>query len=278
MSRIRLFPKEYVHRDITQASDEVIAAYPLPAGTRVNNLWLNIHIVSGQVSFNSVAFYAIHGYIVPVPDPDNNLSPDDLWDRMIPKDEPSGSDVLDLDSSTADTAPVFELGDMNLTKLMGMSMAPQKLFTRQTMLSGASGVVDQDRSAGNCRFVDVVRAQVKSNYEVEIPSYLLIGFSSPDTLATSTGFPVINTDAEWSQLQYLEYTLEDTLKHLTGLTEAGAETPYEDAMTMLQQIMEVVFEESAGRMAPVQYQVGATSSIDMSVQGSFEAMQVSAQP
>ena len=94
---MRLFPKLLVQRVVSVGSDQVIAAWPVPGGSRVNGFWLE-HTVQSPLAMKieEVPLYGVTGYVVPVPDPDEAVTPDVLWDRTIPKDTGAGSDVLDL--------------------------------------------------------------------------------------------------------------------------------------------------------------------------------------
>ena len=47
-----------------------------------------------------------------------------------------------------------------------------------------------------------------NSYEVAKPSHLMFGVSSPDLLETSSTWAEYDTAEEWTQLQYLEYVLE----------------------------------------------------------------------
>ena len=55
------------------------------------------------------------------------------------------------------------------------------------------------------------------------------------------------SEIEWLQYQYIEDTQRDAWKYLTGLIESGAETPYIEAATLIETLLEgPIVESSAG--------------------------------
>lgn len=276
---IRVFPK--IYSSITQAgaTDGVLFALPLPAGAKVNNVWMEVHIIgAGFQGFETISLYGMHGYVLPVLDPDAGTTPDAIWDAQVPKDAPMAADALDLDTAAADTRAVLELGDVSIAKLVGITTAPHRVFSRETMISLANKPTGYDRTGNNFVPTDIFRARVKSNVSVEVPSYYLIGLSSPDTLASASAWPVINTDGEWAHLQYMEYALQQAWMSLVGLTETGAESPYEDAMNLIANYMEVFHEATAGDFAAITWNALGKATFDVTLPGSADKIQLTAQP
>ncbi len=79
--------------------------------------------------------------------------------------------------------------------------------------------------------------------------------SQPSILAFAVGVPLLDdttgsnetilSEAQWSQVKYMEHTLERALLHQLGVVEAGAETPWEEASALLRKHLNPDIHESA---------------------------------
>ena len=136
---VRLFPKQVTQMGLPAGKDRIIAAWPVPEKSRVNGMWLEVSAVSEteRVLLEAVFMLGLTCYIVPVPDPDTAITPDALWDAVIPKDTAVGSGVLDLDTSAVDTTPEFELGELDVTDFVDVGNSPVELFTRRELITFA---------------------------------------------------------------------------------------------------------------------------------------------
>jgi hypothetical protein len=275
---IRVFPKMYASAQTTTGSDIVLFALPLPGGAVVNQAWMEVHCVGSPIGQSNIAVYGLHGYVLPVLDPDAGTTPDAMWDAQVPKDAAMAADVIDLDTVTAVSTPVLELGEPSIARIIGMTTSPVMTFAREKLVSAGLGAPGYDKASATFLPTDFFQARLKRRVEVDVPSYYLIGLSVPDTLATLSAFPVINTDGEWMQLKYMQYTLHQAFMRLAGLTEAGAESPYDEAMTVIANYLEVAYEQTAGVWSGITWNAMGKITFDITLPGNMDVNNMTAQP
>lgn len=276
---MRLFPKRYCHRIVSSNSDEIISAVALPGGTRVNKMWIQCHVIITDVPVISTNLYGIHGYIVPILDPDSAWTPDAVWDAQVPKDQTItlGAQGLDLDTGAADTAPLFDIGQVNINKMVGETTAPVRFFKREGMMSWASSKGGYEDTGRDYHPSDQFAGSKNIGIEVLVPSVLLLGFSSPDTAQTVTTWPVLDSDADWLRIKYAEESLHQGMVEVMEGHEAGAESPWEDSIDILARYLEQAFEETAGAFDPDSFDVFCRTTFDITVPGRFEKPSLTAQ-
>ena len=116
----------------------------------------------------------------------------------------------------------------------------------------------------------VVNIRVRKNYAIQNPSVLVFSLASPDLLDTTGDLEVAAAENEWPRLKYMEIVLEQALIKFMGLVEAGAETPWEEAASLLRKHLEPdVFEENAGSWASQSWYCFVDAVIDHSVEGTM---------
>lgn len=269
---MRVFGRRISQRSVGAGADDVVVGFAIPARGSLNNVHLDVHVIGEEGSaFGSMSMYGFDGFVVPVLDPDAVVTHQTIWDNQIPKDVNFAAGALDLDTAAADTTPFFEIGTPNIEGLIDMSgTAVQRIFKRRKWLSLASGSL----YTGNTGAVDVRVAvdhfstQVRQKVRVKAPSVALFAFAVPDTLATTATEPVIPTEPQWLLLMYLEVVLEQMFMSLAGLTETGAESPYEESLAFIASLVEdSVFEETAGSFIATTFQVYTIATFDISVPG-----------
>lgn len=224
--------------------------------------------------------YALEGYILPVFDPDDGSTLDTLWDQLVPKD--SDTEVVDLDAESSQTAPFFEPGEPDFQAVLDVGIQPERIYRRERMLTLAKGSVFSFRqqAADVVRWVpgDAFNVRIKRRIRVERPSVLVFGFASPAMDDHTTTVESILEEAQWPQVKYMGETLRRAMLHLMGLTEAGAETPWEEATALLKRHLEPdMVEEVAGTYVGSTWSVSSRAIIDHSVVGDLEAHAVSTQ-
>lgn len=78
-------------------------------------------------------------------------------------------------------------------------------------------------------------------------------------------------------MKYFEVVLEQAWMQLVQLVEAGAETPWEEAALLVEEVLEpTVIEESSAAFAAIAYNVYAKMTWDVTVPGRKEIKQISA--
>lgn len=234
---------------VTAAQDTVLWGLSLPRGSVVHDIRGRISLLeTSNFGRQTATAYGFEIQLVPVPDPDAGTAYATLWDQLIPKD--SDSDVLDLDTVAADTTPFFEPGEVNWNEVIDVGKRPEKLYGRYRFLSMADGMVATFRDDTNAAIEysagDRFGVQVKKSYRVSQPSVLMCAVASPaldDTVAAQQSMLAEN---EWSRVKYAKQMLEQAMISLIGLEEAGAETPWEDQIDLMQLHLEPDLFEQTG--------------------------------
>lgn len=280
---MRLFGRRLSQRAVVGGTDQVLVGYPLPTDGVLNNVHLEVHVIGPDGSnFQSMGMYGLDGHVIPVLDPDSGASFQTIWDQMIPKDKNFVAGDLDLDTVAADTTPVFEIGTPNLEGILNLVKGnTERIFKRRKYMSLANGsFYTPDVSTTDARVsIDHFTTQVRKKVRVPSPSVVLFGMSLPDTLQTTTTEPTIPAEAEWLLLMYMEVVLEQAFMSVAGLTEAGAESPYEESMAFIGELVEDnVFEATAGSFVGNTYVVYTIATFDISVPGKISVNAVSGEP
>ena len=272
---LRMFARRRSQIYVQAGEDQVMFGISLPSGSRINNISANVHVVSNSIMPRTqAAMFAIEGYILPVLDPDAGADLETIWDSLVPKDD--DVDTIDLDTQAADTQPFFEPGESAMSEVLNIGFHPEKVYTTRRMLSFANAGMRQEE-ASILEFAPsaVVNIRVRKNYAIQNPSVLVFSLASPDLLDTTGDLEVAAAENEWPRLKYMEIVLEQALIKFMGLVEAGAETPWEEAASLLRKHLEPdVFEENAGSWASQSWYCFVDAVIDHSVEGTMGKLQL----
>lgn len=264
-------------------ADIVIGGVLLPSECTLNNVWGEVHMVGLTAQeFDKAALYGCSGYVLPVEDPNATNSFDTIWDTMVPKDTDFAAGALDLDAESANVSPEFEPGEPNINRLMDLQVNDQdhRFYHRRKMISFASRPVGYNAAATPDSWipVDTFRVRSRKNITADFMSAALLGVSSPtmdDVTVTSWASPA--DSVHWMQIKYLDVTLEQAFMQLAGLVETGAETPWEEAAALLEDLLEpTVVEITAGDFIGFSWNVFAALTFDVTVPGLIAKQQISA--
>lgn len=258
----------------------MVSNYPVPPGGKLNNVWLETHVIGAEgVIFTHGVMYGMSGFMVPLGDADLADSVEDLWDLNVPKDINLAAGVWDMDEATADATPEFEIGTPDPHALLDMNPGEvMEIFNRRRLLTLAKGGYFKDvlAAADEVITTDFFRTHLKRTIRVNEPTMVLFGVSSPDLLQTTTVVPVAPTEIQWVLLRFLEVALENAFMSIIGLTEAGAESPYEESMAFIASLIEeTVFEETAASYQSQSWRVFCHATFDITVPGTVEVGVVS---
>lgn len=262
-------------------TDSVISALALPAGAKLNGFNLQVSVLSTALGVKKAAVYGLHGYVLPILDPDSPWDPDTIWDTQVPKDQAIvlGTSDVDLDTQAVNAEPHVDIGQISVETMVNSTTAPVQVFDRQRVMTWANSPQGGFEDAQADFIVsDYFTTKVDKNIRVIVPSVLLLGFSSPDTLSTSTGWTVPDSDADWMRLQYAEESLHQAMVEVMEGHDPGAESPWEDALQLLGTYLEQAVEENAGSYSPQTFTVFTNLTGDVTVPGSFEKSSLTAQP
>lgn len=254
---------------VDAASDDVIFGVSLPGDTVVTGVRAEMHITNAtfQPAANAF-FYMGTGYILPVFDPDAGDPLDTIFDSQVPKDiDPA---VFNLDTTAADSSPFSEPGEIDFANMVDVGIRPQRIWEHRKMLTVANASTVILDTSMKYAVNDVVGISINRRYRVEQPSVLVFVLGSPAMDDTTSNRESALLEAEWSQVKYIEMVLERALMDLLGLAESGAETPWEEAVVLLQKQLEPdVMENSAGVWGSLTYSVFSDALIGLEVPGEF---------
>ena len=234
------------------AADQPLCGISLPSGSVFHGGKVQVHVGFAPTSFltsEQATMYAVEAWVLPIQDPDLADTLLDIWNLLVPKD--TDVQTLDLDTASADVTPFFEPGEMDWSQLYQVGLRPERLYHRHKIvtINNTMGLRWPDESTPfnpKWQVGDAFEFQLGS-FRVEQPSVVIVAASTPQLNDTSAAAPTALAEAEWLQVKFLEDTLLMALKDLTGLTEPGAESPWEEATDLIQKYLDPpVFEEDAG--------------------------------
>ncbi len=245
----RLFRHQLTQQYTSSGTDRIFGSMPIPSESSQNNVWGNIHVVDRFDSVvHQVSLYGIDGFLLAVPDPDSPDSVEDLWDRLVDKDDDITLGSLDLDEATSDLSNLYEAGEPSIGAIMDAHVYKDDnhWFKRRSMMSFASSPTGFNyAAAGNSTYLarDMFKLRSRKKIYTEYFSMSLLGISVPIVETKSTN-PNAPTQSAWLQQKYLEVVLEQAWMTILGLTESGAESPWEEAAALVQELTEPDVEEA----------------------------------
>lgn len=229
--------RRFSYVDLLKNTDRVILAWPLPGGSRVDQISMNVKVnTTLSVPAQSAWMYGCDGYITRVDD-DAGDPIDTIWDEQIPKAD------VDLNFELADSAnvaPFFEPGDEVTEAITDVMVgAPEKIFERRKMITIVDNMITYDGTSVYWGF-DGFETTIKKKYFVESNSAIMIGMSSPDMGGDDANLELLPTGSsiEWVMLKYIDMIVEDMFVWILGLGTPGSGTvPYDDAETFLEGLL-----------------------------------------
>lgn len=277
---MKIYPHIMGEIAVAAGADQVINAIAIPGQSKLSHVWMDFSLVSAGVQdVLDASMYGVTGYIVPIPDPDATTVLNTLWDEMIPKDDSIlTADSIDLDFvDTADATAEITPGDPSIEELFNVGGRPERIFERTEMITFGKQSAGFIAGTPNT-FIprDAWKAEVKRQYNVEMPSLLMFGISAPSTTGTGSQPFVPGTNQQWLQLRYMADTAKDAWKFAVGLIEAGAETPYLEAAALLSDYLERFFEETTGAFVDTAYRVFTDFRYEVQVEGELSVEAISA--
>ncbi len=265
---------------IAAGSDEVIFGITLPSDTVVNRVRATISVIGeNQKPVTTMLAYSCRGYILPVFDPDAQANYETLWDQLVPKD--TDVQAVDLDTGAQDATPFFEPGEADWTQMLDIGLRPRMIFQKtrfMTMLTHSYIRFQDNQTPFSAQWLggDVVNVDITRRMYVRQPSVLVFGVASPAFDDTQSVKESVLTEQKIAQTKYMGDTLKRGLMSLIGLVEAGAETPWDEAVDLLQEHLNPdPFEESATRMGTDTWNVLSEASISHSVKGELGVSSIS---
>lgn len=276
---VRMFARDRGQIVASSGGDQVITGIALPQDTVLNDVKIKINIMdTGTLTTDQSSFFGVEAYVLPVLDPDAGPTYETVWDTLVPKDV--DTQTIDLDTGAADTSPFFEPGEVDWSQLLDIGLRPRKVFSRYRMVTAhqATFSYKDSESPFERRYQggDAFTIRIKRPIRVRQPSLFAVALASPSMDDTTSSLRSVLAENEWARIKYAGTTLEQAMMDLLGLTEAGAETPFEEATDLLQRYLEPdVFEETSGRFQGVNWTCFYESMYDLSVVGQLGVRAVS---
>lgn len=277
---IRMFAKRLGSVLVTTGTDTVVCSLPLPSGSRINDISIDMRMhQTAAIGLNLCTMFAVEGWILPILDSDAATSVQTLWDNLVPKD--TDVETVDLDTGAADATPFYEPGEPDFSDMLEVGLRPERIYHANRLLTAAqdSFLTYQDNQTPfNVLWLpgSSMRIRIRKNFAVRQPSMLMFAFANPSLDDTTVTVDTAPAEAEWGQLKYIGHVLERALLHVFGITEAGAETPWEEATALLKKHLEPdVFEDSGGTFDSASWRVTTKAMFDHSVEGRLANQQIS---
>ena len=274
----RMLAKRMSQLLIPNASDEVLFGFSLPSDTVVHDIRAEVHYTGPVLTVSNALMVGLEMYVLPVTDPDNGASYNTIWDQLVPKD--TDAETVDLDTSGLDTQPFWEPGEPDWTQLFDIGVRPRKLFGKYEMITivNTDGFSFEDTNTPfSVKWLPArkVQVRVRRRFRVSQPSVVVCALGIAGGDDTTTTIETALAENEWARVKYISHVLEFAISHLFGLTESGAETPWEEATALLKKILEPdPVEETAGTFNSQALNVFSRARMDFSVTGDLEKMLV----
>lgn len=262
-------------QDIATGTDEALIGWPIPKNSTINYMKGEAHVMrTTPIDVGDVSIFGIETWLMPISDEVTDMdSLDTMWDTLVPKDD----DLVNIDSNfTADTDPFKEVGEISVTQLFGQERTQplQRLFQYEGFLSFArttSGFVPGTPPANTFIPSEVVALGISAPSFMPADGAVLVGFAVPalDFTADDNIIAANRLDNMYI-LRYLDDFIDNAQINLAGLQEAGAETPYEDIMALILNVLEKVSTDgSAFDFLTGTYTVAMKCILGMVVEGSL---------
>lgn len=270
---MKLFGRRMSQRLVAVTTDQVVSEFPLPKGCTLNDIWMRMSLVGAEdASILTAQPYGIAGFVIPVPDPDTPVGLELFWDRLVPKDQALAAGVFDIDTLGSDSDSEYELGQPEWTAVFGnVGNRPLEIFRRRRLITFPDAPLGHLAGTPDTYVpTDLFSTHIKKDVTAGEHSHILFGVSSPATTTTTSTLGSTLTDIEQYIMTFLEIALEDAYKHLLGLVEAGAETPYVESATFLAELLEAPPHEiTAGAFVPATWNVFSQFTYGVTVPGRF---------
>lgn len=256
---------------ISLPSDSVIHGISMQGGCTVDQ-------PSTELATNVVTMYALEAWILPIDDPDATANFDDVWDTLVPKD--TDVQTLDLDAETADGTIFYEPGEVDWQSVFDVGIRPRRLWHHHKTLSVANtrGVKFVDSNTPfepKWQPADEFSFQSREPMRISQPSVMLIGAGVPSSDDTGSVQELPLGENEWPRVKYLGDTLILALHEVLGMTETGAESPWEEAADLLQRHLDPdVFEVDGGFFLATLMRFWGEMVVDHSVVGTLSISKV----
>jgi hypothetical protein len=277
---MRVLSKQWTQRNIARNTDEVLAWLPLPDSARVNNLWLESHVISARELEYHGLVYGMSGQIVRKIDPDDaSRTYDQEWDLAVSKDRDMSSAAagltalhssLDLDISVAEViTPESAPGLMDVEGLFGKDLqGNQEFFNRTKMLTTVNAGRNFNSGDNTVTMTDLVHSRIKfgNKYKVDGLHTAMVGFSNPYITNTINTMPYTPTEHEWLILSYIDGFIDEMQAYAIGMVPSTSEDPYQEVSVFIADLLSgEPLEDTGGFWADTNFTVFTKATWDVTL-------------
>lgn len=272
---MRVISKTIGALSVAVGADEPLAWAPMPKGATLHSVTGEIHIIGFENrSIAQFAAYGFSGYMVPVIDPDAAATLKVTWDTMVVKvQEPNSAaatETIDYEWVTADTGEVVQPGEMNIARMTNLGNERQReiFHPRIEFLSFAKGPQAGFVAGTPDAWAPTDFKTFKSTRKLisKEPSYAMLTVTNPSLGDVTTAISTIAGAGQWARHMHLKEIVSDFWKAQAGMLEAGAESPYAEAVNSIQTLVAPdMLDESATLFDdanPITAMIVATWDID----------------
>jgi len=259
-------------------ADAVLWSWPLTKESVLNQMQGEVHMITQEdMSTLEVSMYGAEGWIVQSDSAADFQQQDAMWDASVPKDD-SSADLLDT-SFAANVISMMEVGEINVAQLFDQELlGPERFFQREKILSYATFPSGFKAGTPNTYIPgDVFPVNIGKRYKATRQSGVLFGIGSPDFAAASDPHVVpqlgsLATAQSMYALRFLENYLDSAMVSLIGLTEAGADTPYDEILDFVQELLEKINSGGGGssQFEPVTWTAAGVATAGIQVPGRIQ--------
>lgn len=244
---IRLISRQIIQKAVAANTDRVVGFLPMPDGAKLNNAWIDMHVVaSAGWSYKYVFHYGVQGMVIQVLNPDSTMTWEAVWDEQASKDSEYGHstafDSADMDTELTPSEIEYEPGLVDVNEMIGVDQSQNvELFKRRKTISFASSPIGWDPASGGTYVpVDHWQTRLKGGPTARGASVAIIGFTSPamDVKNTVAATETMPSENEWLIFQFIDVFLEDMFKYLIGSGPGSATDPYQDAQFAITNLLE----------------------------------------
>lgn len=268
--------RKYGQSECAVGVDTAFLGVTLPSESTLHGVNIDLHIISNAaVGRLKALVYRVEGFILPLVDPDNEVTMQTLWNALVPKVD--DTDTIDLDTVAGVGQTAFEPGETSFNEVLNVGLLPENIYKRTKLVTWASHGGRGFETVGDDYMpADVIKIDTNKKYFVESPSVVVFALENPAMDDTTTTEDTVMSEAEQVQLQYIDVVVEQAMMQFMGLVETGAETPWEDAAQLLRKVLEPdVFEETAAAWQSSIWRTFHNAAIQFSVPGNMRKANLS---
>ncbi len=274
--------KRWFNGTAAPGTDQGLCSFPIPdGGSLVQQQGVMKILTVTAIDIADAAIYGVEGWLLQTEDPSTDfLDHDALWDSFVPKPVAGSAAALDT-SNAADATAAQEPGQVSITQIFDQEiLSPERIFSREEIIALPDAPIGFKPGSPDTWFpTDSFRIHSNKGFRAGGGDMALVwGLSAPDLVGIATqnddimpGFGGSASTNGFYVMKFFNEFMDKALVDLVQLSEAGAETPYEDIMQWLVTMLERPGEISgAGAFTAVSWNALGKITCGIKVPGEFE--------